>query len=119
MSKDVKSAPGRTVADFKAVHDRDTVIPARIQAGIDKMLDVNGKEHWEYESDFIREYAAVSQTDISKYRDRFKDYWFSSRPVGDGRSKTERNVWFASKAAAKECRPREKAARIEGVMSRG
>lgn len=59
---------GRTLADFRQTYDKDTIIPARIRAGLKQL-----GSGWEYESAFAK-LAGVSLTDMGNYRDGFADY---------------------------------------------
>lgn len=97
------AAKGRTLADFRAAHDRAVVIPTKIQTALDKMLKDNGPEHYEYEADFMK-LAGVGQADISKFRDKFSAFIAIAQPVGTSRSKSARNAWFATTKAAKAAR---------------
>lgn len=98
MAQTIKKTTTKTVASFKALHDRSVVIPQKIKAAIDKMAVTGGTQHWEYESDFIK-LAGVSAADLNAHRDTFKDFVVEARAVGNSRS--ARRVWFATKAAAK------------------
>jgi hypothetical protein len=59
----------KTLADFKAAHDPNVIIPAKIQAALDAMLK-EGPEHWVYEGDFLK-LAGLSVTQLAEFRDRF------------------------------------------------
>lgn len=89
----------RTVSDFRAAHDPNVIIPNKIRTTLDAMLK-EGKEHWEYESDFIKR-AGLSQTHLSQFREQFADHVVET-PHTNGRG--PRRVWFASKAVAKAMR---------------
>jgi len=82
---------GKTLADFRAKHDKDYIVPAKIRAAL-KTLG-NG---WEYEVDFLR-LAQVSTTDLALYRDQFTDFWLVVDRSG-------KRVWSGSKTLAQEMR---------------
>jgi hypothetical protein len=84
----------KTLADFRAVHDKSVVIPNKIKARLAAMLKIGPEEH-DYESDFLRA-AQVSNTDIGTHRQQFERHIVS---VG---GKNPKRVWFADpKVAAK------------------
>lgn len=85
----------RTVADFRAVHDRDVVVPNKIRVGLALLLKT-GQEHWEYEGDFIK-LAKISQADMGAYRDQFAAH-IVAIPAVSGRS--ARRAWFGSAKVA-------------------
>lgn len=89
----------RTVADFRAAHDPNVIVPAKIRNAVEAMLK-EGKEHWEYESDFVKR-ANISQTQLSQFRDQFSDHIVET-PHTNGRG--PRRVWFADKRIAKSMR---------------
>jgi hypothetical protein len=67
-----KPAPakrGKTLAEFRAVWDKSTIIPARLREGL-RQLGANG---WEYELAFAK-LAGVSMQDLSNYREMFADF---------------------------------------------
>jgi hypothetical protein len=70
------STSGRTLAEFRATYDRDTIIPARIRAAL-KSLGAS----WEYETEFARR-AALSLGDLAAYRPQFEQYWLAIRRDG-------------------------------------
>jgi hypothetical protein len=91
----MKKQPGKTLADLRATHDKNVVIPNRIKGALAKMA-ASGSE-WEYESDFLK-LSAVSTTDISRFREQFADFW-AELPSTNGKS-TMRRAWFATKKLA-------------------
>lgn len=90
MSKQV----GRTLADFRAAHDKNVIVPAKIRKALEEM-EKEHPENWAYETDFIKR-AGISQTDVSTFRDQFADHVIQTS------GRTPKKVWFASaKVAAK------------------
>jgi len=87
----------KTVADWRAVHDKDVVVPQKIQAALEAMLK-EGPENWEYSVDFIK-LAGISTTDLAKYREQFIKHIVTTPSI---HGKSPRDVWFANpKVAAK------------------
>lgn len=90
----MQKAQARTLADFRAAHDKNVIVPSKIRAALAEM-EKEHAENWMYESDFIKR-AGISQTDASMFRDHFADH------VVETSGKTSKKVWFASaKVAAK------------------
>lgn len=82
----------KTLADFRAAHDDDVIIPARLQAQLAAMQKI-GPEEYDYEIDFLRN-AKVGNAKISAYRERFAKHIVVTR---EGKK-----AWFADpKVAAK------------------
>jgi ribulose bisphosphate carboxylase small subunit len=90
----------RSVADFRASHDRDVIVPTKIRAALEAIQKI-GPEHYEYEGDFIK-LAGISQVDIGKYREQFQDFIVDA-PTGHGKSQTKR-AYFGSTKVAKKLR---------------
>jgi hypothetical protein len=87
----------KTLADLRAIHDRNVVVPNKIKAALAKMVE-SGDE-FAYEKDFMQLcQPPMSQIDISQYRDNFSDFW-ATLPSLSGKS-TPRRVWFATKKLA-------------------
>lgn len=85
----------KTLADFKALYDKNVYVPNRIRAAFAAMLEKDGAEAWDYEADFIKR-AGISQTDASAFREQFAEH------VVETSGKSPKKVWFASaKVAAK------------------
>lgn len=63
------AAKVKTLDDFKNTHDKNTIIPNRIKAGI-AALGPNG---WEYYGDFLKA-NKISVTDGSKFVESFKSF---------------------------------------------
>jgi hypothetical protein len=87
----------KTLADLHAAHDKNVMVPNRIKATLET-LAASGDD-WIYETDFIASAKPpLSTTDISRFRDQFKDFWAETPPT-NGKS-SSRRVWFASKKLA-------------------
>lgn len=82
---------GKALDEFRAQHDKDFIIPQRIDAAL-KALGTG----WEYELEFSR-LAGVSLADLGNYRERYADYWL---PVG----RSGKRAWSGSKATAAKMR---------------
>ncbi len=87
-------AKGKSLADFRAKHDKSIIVPAKIKAALDAMAK-EGADNWEYESDFTRR-ASISQGELGTYRDQFKDHVVM---VG---GRNPKRVWVATVKAAKQ-----------------
>jgi hypothetical protein len=86
-----KPAPakrGKTLAEFRAVWDKSTIIPERVRAGL-RQLGANG---WEYEVAFAK-LAGVSLADLGNFRDEFAEHVV---PLERG----TRRAWAGSAAMA-------------------
>lgn len=87
------------LSDLQAVHDKKVVVPNRIKGALAK-LKATGQD-WAYESDFMRLASPpVSVTDISRFREGFKDFW-RDMPSTNG-TKSSKRVWFVSPTLAKQ-----------------
>ena len=84
----------KTLADFKAAHDKSFIVPQRIKTALDAL----GKDGWEYEAEFIKS-SGVNQNDIAKFREQFAEQVVLVRQ--DGR---EKRVWAGSVALANKLR---------------
>ena len=87
----------RNLNDFRAAHDKNVIVPNKINAALADMLK-EGPENWSYEADFIRR-AGISQTDMGLFRDQFEEYI-----VQAGDSRQAKRVWFADKKVAAKVR---------------
>lgn len=88
-SKEAKPS-GKTLADFRAAHDKSYIIPQRIKEGLKKLGD-----GWEYEAAFMK-IAGLSTTDLANYREGFTDHIVLVE-------RTKR-VWCGTKALADKLR---------------
>lgn len=94
-----KKTAARTLADFRAAHDPDVMVPARIRAALLELEKV-GAEEWRYEAEFLP-LARVSTTQLAQYRDQFAAHIVETAGVS-GRS--PKRIWFATTKAAKSAR---------------
>lgn len=84
------------LADFKAAHDKATVVPTKIKAGLAKV----GKDAWEYEADFMK-ICGVNNVDFAAFRDQFASH-IVELPSSQGiRGK---RIWAGSAALAEKMR---------------
>lgn len=93
--KKARPTGGKSLEAFRAAHDRDYIIPARIKESLNEL-----GESWEYEADFIRR-CGVSQIDFAAYRDQFTDFFINTD--GSHRNRGKR-VWAGTKAFAAKLR---------------
>lgn len=84
----------KSLADFKAAHDKNFIVPEKIKAGLAKL----GNDGWEYEVEFGK-MAGVGTNDIAKFREQFGEYVLLVKS-----EKRERRVWAGSKALANKMR---------------
>jgi len=94
----MKKQPAKTVADFRAAHDPQIVIPTKIRAALAQLAKA-GPEHWEYEGDLIK-MAGIGNTTFAQYREQFADHMIEV-PGGNGRSSNRRVYFGSAKVAAK------------------
>lgn len=87
---------GRTLDDFRAAHDRNVIVPAKVRKALSEM-EAEHPENWEYEIDFMRR-AGLSQTDIGMFRPQFEAH------VVEVGGKNPKKVWFASTKVADKAR---------------
>ena len=84
-------AVGKSIADFRAQHDKSFIIPKRIKEGL-AMLGSG----WEYELAFAK-LAGVSLGDLGNYREQFAEFY-----IVIGRD--SKRAWTGSKATAEAMR---------------
>lgn len=82
----------KTLADFRAAHDKSFIIPQKIREALKKLGD-----GWEYELDFMR-LAGLSVTDLANFREQFEGHIV----VANGRN--PKRVWFGNERIAAEAR---------------
>lgn len=87
----------KSLADFKAAHDKSFIVPSKIKTGLEKL----GIDGWEYEPEFTK-LCGLSTNDMAKYRSQFEDYIVLVGRTRD--SSRERRVWAGSKALANKLR---------------
>jgi hypothetical protein len=85
-------AVGKSLADFRAAHDKSFIVPKKITEALAVLADC-----WEYEAAFIK-IAGISQSDCSAYREKFEDFIVV---VG---GKTQKRVWCGTKKLATQLR---------------
>lgn len=86
----------KTLADFRAAHDRNVIVPAKIRKALADMAAEHA-ENWAYELDFMRR-AGISQTDIGLFRPQFEQH------VVETSGRNPKKVWFGSAKAAEKAR---------------
>ena len=87
----------RGLAEFRGLHDRSVIVPAKLKGALEALEKEHGPEGWEYEGEFQKR-AGISQTDLGKYREGFVDH------IVETTGKAAKRVWFATKAAATKAR---------------
>jgi len=74
---DVKQLSGKSLDQFRKLHDRSYVVPAKINEAIRKL----GPEHWEYEAMFVKS-IGITHAELNMYKDEFNDYVVEFRERG-------------------------------------
>lgn len=85
-STPAKSKTGKSLDDFRAAHDKNFIVPKKIEEALKKL-----GEGWEYEVDFIR-LCGLSTTDFAMFREQFEGHYIN---VG---GRNPKRVWSGSKA---------------------
>ncbi len=85
--------PGRDLSEFRASHDKNFIVPKKIEDGIKAL----GPDKWEYQADFLK-LSMLSVTDLAMFREQFSDFLVE---IGGKNSKL---VWCGSKELAKKLR---------------
>lgn len=89
----------KTIADLRAMHDKNVVVPNRIKQALEALA--KSGDAWAYEADFLNlAKPRLGTIDLAKYRDQFTDFW-AEMPKSNTRGHVFR-VWFATKKAADE-----------------
>ena len=78
----------KTLADFRQAYDKDTIVPAKIRAG----LSILGPDGWEYEVEFAK-MCGISLYDMGRVRDKFADHVVSV-------NRNTKRAWAGSKSLA-------------------
>lgn len=91
---------GKTVADFRTLHDTNVIVPNKIRAALAAMLK-EGPEQWEYEGDFVKR-AGISNSQLGVFREQFLDHIVEAGATGGGRC--AKRAWFADTKVAKKLR---------------
>ena len=86
MEEKAKAA-GRSLSEFRATYDKDTIIPGKVRAAL-RLLGCG----WDYEVQFAK-LAGVSLADLGNYRDQFADHVVTLRE--------SRRAWAGTVATAK------------------
>lgn len=84
---------GKTLADFRAVHDESFLVPAKIKQGLAKL----GDDGWEYENEFIK-ICGLATHNFARYRDQFEDFYVTVA------GRNAKRVWAGSKKLAEQMR---------------
>lgn len=87
---------GKNLAAFRAVHDKNVVIPAKIKKALADMLRED-PENWDYEM-LLMKRAGVSTTDLAAFRQQFEPH------IVETGGKNPKRVWFASPRVAEKAR---------------
>lgn len=100
-SKSSKPAPtvkaaGKTLADFRAAHDKSVIVPTKLKKALEKMAAISW-DTWDYEGDFLRN-AGIAPQDCTPYRGQFEEH------IVETAGKNPKRVWFATPKAAKAAR---------------
>lgn len=90
----VKATTKKSLADFRAVYDKNTIIPQKIREGLAAL----GNDGWENELDFIK-LCGVSTIDFGRFREEFAEFY-----VTIGGARANKRVWAGSKALAGKMR---------------
>lgn len=99
----------RNIADFRAIYDKNVVVPARITAALADMAKIDA-EMWCNEGPGpdddpgMLKRASVSVTDLSMFREQFKDHVVDITTSKSTGAPNSRRVWFATAKAAKAAR---------------
>lgn len=88
-----EKAGKKGLQDFRALHDKNFLVPQRIKAGLDALGD-----GWEYEVDFVRS-CGLSTTDFARFREQFEEF-----SVNVGSARSPKRVWAGTKAMAAKMR---------------
>lgn len=83
----IEHKSGKSLSDFRAMHDKSFIIPTRIKEGLKQLGD-----GWEYEAQFAK-IAGISLSDLSIFRDEFSDFIVVVRRDG-------KRAWAGTKATA-------------------
>ena len=91
------SKKAKTLADFKAAHDPNVIVPNKIRAAL-ATIGKEGAENWLYEIDFLR-LSGISTVQLATFRGQFAAH-IVEVPAGQGRM--TKRVYFGNvKVAAK------------------
>jgi hypothetical protein len=88
---------GKTLADFRAKHDKSVIVPAKLNAALAAMVKEGGGDNWDYEGDFLKR-AGVANQDASPFRDQFKAH------IVETGGRNAKRVWVATAKGADKFR---------------
>ena len=100
-----KKPTANNLESFRSEYDPKVRLPRLIQGGLASLLK-EGRESWEYETDFFRRCnaglatAGVGNSNIATYRDQFAKHIVEVRQGG----KNIKRVWFADTKVAAQAR---------------
>lgn len=86
---------GKTLEEFRSMHDKNYIVPKKIKDALAQLGD-----SWEYEIDFIK-IAGLSTTDLVTFREQFEAHIVSVKVNGTSHRK---NVWAGTPAFAAKLR---------------
>lgn len=87
------TAPKSDLSSFRAVHDPNVTVPAKINSAFEQLRKAEGKEAWRYEGDFMK-LARISQTDLGRFRAQFAGH------IVETKGRNAKRVWFVDKTVA-------------------
>lgn len=91
-----KSKAPKTLADFRAAHDMNVIVPAKIKSALAAMK-AEHVESWAYEGDLMKR-AEIGTTQVAMFREQFADH------IVETRGKNPKRVWFADAKVAEKAR---------------
>lgn len=91
----------KTLADFKAAHDPNVIVPNKIRAAL-ASIEKEGPENWLYEGDFLK-LSGLSVSQLASYRDQFAAHIIEA-PATHG--KAVKRVYFGNAKVATKLRPK-------------
>lgn len=99
MTKKTKEAPaqrqaGRTVAEFRAAHDKSFIVPTKLKAALTAIGD-----GWVYEAELVK-LAQISLTELGMYRGQFEEHIVTLKGSEHG----GKRAWAGTKATAQKLR---------------
>lgn len=87
--------PKKDLNAFRALHDRNVVVPEKIKKGL-ASLKASG-DAWEYEGEFMKR-AGLSQTEVGQFRPEFVEH------IVETKGKGAKRAWFHDSKHAAEMR---------------
>jgi hypothetical protein len=85
-------SPGKSLADFRASHDKNFIVPHKIRQALKKI-----GAGWEYELDLLK-IAGLSTGDLAHFRDQFEDH------IVNTTGKNPKRVWCGTVKLAAQLR---------------